>query len=242
MSVFTVDDIRLGDGSEMYLVSPLRSTGAAILFLHWFDEAPNANRTQFLDEAKTLAGLGVTSALPQLAFPWASPPTDTERDLRRIESEVEKLREVQILLEGLEGVEELALVGHDFGAMYGMQLFGEAELSCAVLVAPTPRWSDWFLPFWAIESDRYDYMRGLSNVDPITALSRADTPLLFQFGNADFYISAMTAHELYSAAPEPKQMISYESGHAMNDAKIRADRMEFLARNLDLDGTGATPR
>jgi len=237
MSDAYVDDIRLGDGSELYLVHPKQPNGAAVLFLHWFDEAPNANRAQFLDEAKTLAAVGVTSALPQLAFPWHSAPTDAEDDLRRIEAEVGKLREACALLDESEGVERIGLVGHDFGAMHGMQLFGNVALNCAVVIAAVPRWSDWFLPFWRIASDRYDYMRQLSHFDPITAVGRADMPLLFQFGNADFYIAPMTAQELYAAAPEPKQMVSYESGHAMESEDIRDERLRFLAEHLSLDLT-----
>ena len=47
-----------------YLVgpeSPATDPGPALLAWHWFDtEAPDGDRTQFLDEAVTLAGLGVT--------------------------------------------------------------------------------------------------------------------------------------------------------------------------------------
>jgi hypothetical protein len=53
-----------------------------------------------------------------------------------------------------------------------MALFGQVDLACAVLIAPTPRWSDRFLRFWAITSDRYNYMRALSEVDPITTAKR----------------------------------------------------------------------
>lgn len=236
MSGFEVEDSRLSDGSELYLVQPSRQDGVGILFLHWFDEAPNANRTQFLEEAKVLANLGVTSALPQLAFPWKSPPTDTDSDMERIEAEVARIREAYDLLRE-RGAERVALVGHDFGAMHGMLLFGEVPLTCAVLIAPTPRWADWFLPFWPIESDRYDYMRSLGRLDPIAAVVRADMPLLFQFGDSDFYIAQMTARELFAKAPDPKQMVNYDSGHAMEGDDIRADRLNFLASNLGLDPT-----
>lgn len=64
----------------------------AVLYLHWFDEAPNANRTRFVDEARELTQLGVTSLLPQLMFPWASAPADAGTDLRRIEDERSALR------------------------------------------------------------------------------------------------------------------------------------------------------
>lgn len=222
------------NGIELYLVRPTNPVGAGVMFLHWFDEAPNANRSQFLEEAEALAQAGVTSVLPQLTFPWHAPPTDTEGDLTRIREEVARLHDVYSLLASTDAVDpsRLALVGHDFGAMHGMALFGETDLACAVLIAATPRWSDWFLRFWPIESDRYDYMSAMSRVDPISTVSQADCPLLFQFGTDDFYIAPMTGLELFQAAPEPKQLLSYDADHAMGPTQIRDDRLGFLAESL----------
>ena len=121
---FEVEDGRLSDGSELYLVRAAQPSGVGVLFLHWFDEAPNANRTQFLEEAKALARFGVSSVLPQLGFPWATPPTDIESDLAEIEKEANRVREAYDLLQ-CGGVDRIGLVGHDFGAMHGMLLFGE---------------------------------------------------------------------------------------------------------------------
>lgn len=222
----------------MYLVRPDAEVDGSpgILYLHWFDESPNANRTQFLEDAKTMAQRGVVSLLPQLHFPWSSPPKDIESDLRQIREEVARLREAMSVLV-VAGVDQrkIALVGHDFGAMHGIALFGEVELAGAVLIAATPRWSDWFLTFWPIESDRYDYMRALDEVDPITGVARADCPLLFQFGTSDFYIAPMTGLELVRAAPEPKQVLSYEADHAMELPEIRDDRAAFISDVLGLD-------
>ncbi|MGH3651112.1 MAG: alpha/beta hydrolase family protein [Acidimicrobiia bacterium] len=236
MTQHTVEDITTEKGNQLFLVRPAGPSGAAVMWLHWFDEAPNANRTQFLDEAKAMADRGVTSVLPQLTFPWQSPPTDIESDRARIESEKELLVGAYQTLKACNGVDpsRVGMVGHDFGAMHGMNLFGEVELAAAVLVAATPRWSDWFLRFWTIDSDRYDYMRALSVVDPITTVTRADFPLLFQFGDTDFYIAPMTGLELYNAAPEPKRLLSYDSGHDMGSAEITKDRTAFLTQHLGL--------
>lgn len=215
---------------------PAGPTGGAVLFLHWFDEAPNANRSQFLEEAKTLAERGVTSLLPQLTFPWRSPPTDTANDVRRIEAEVSRLESACDLLAGVDGVDasRLVMVGHDFGAMHGMGLFGTVELAGAVLIAPTPRWSDWFLRFWPIDSDRWEYMRSLHLLDPVTTVEDARCPLLFQFGSQDFYIAPMTGLELFEAAPEPKDLKTYETGHEMGLEEVRQDRTGFIERVLAL--------
>jgi pimeloyl-ACP methyl ester carboxylesterase len=209
----------------------------AVLFLHWFDEAPNANRTQFLDEANELARLGVTSLLPQLMFPWASAPHDAETDLRRIEEEASALRAALELLREAARIDSspIAIVGHDFGAMHGAVLASGSDPACVVLIAPTPRWSDWFLRFWPVEGDRFDYMRTLDPVDPITAIGRVSAPILFQFGRQDFYIAAMTGSELFEAAGELKTMKAYDADHGMELPTVRTDRLEFLAEHLGLE-------
>ncbi|MGD2042962.1 MAG: hypothetical protein PVJ28_04870 [Acidimicrobiia bacterium] len=231
-----IEDVRTDDGRELYQVRPADPVGPAIVWLHWFDEAPNANRTQFLDEATRLADVGVVSLLPQLNFPWHAPPRDTETDLARIREEKSALVDIFHRLTELPGVDagRLAMVGHDFGAMHGMVLFGDVELAGAVLVAPTPRWADWFLRFWPVASDRHDYMRALEAVDPVTTVARADCPLLFQFGESDFYIAAMSGLELFQAAPEPKRLLTYQTGHAMEEGQIDLDRLSFLREVLGI--------
>jgi pimeloyl-ACP methyl ester carboxylesterase len=212
-------------------------SGPGVLFLHWFDEAPNANRSQYLEEAEILAAAGVASVLPQLGFPWKAAPTDAESDIARIEGEVEFLRGAWSRLCDVDGVDadRIAVVGHDFGAMYGTLLLSELGPRCAALVAATARWADWFVRFWPITTDRYDYMRQLDRLDPITAIAQPGCPLLFQFGLKDFYIAVMTARELFDAAPELKTYRSYEAGHAMDLDEIRSDRLAFVAEHLAID-------
>jgi pimeloyl-ACP methyl ester carboxylesterase len=231
------DDIRADDGGELYLVRPDGpATGPAIIYLHWFDESPTANRSQFLEEAREMARSGVVSALPQMSFPWHTGPRDAEFDLSRIERELDFLKGVHSRLMGVEGVapDRLAIVGHDFGAMHGMLLASQIETRCSVFIAATPRWSDWFLRFWPINGDRYDYMRALSRVDPITASQSLGCPTLFQFAEHDFYIAPMTASELYGMAREPKEVLRYETDHSMATHEARSDRDLFLHRELGL--------
>lgn len=233
-----IEDRTSDDGLETFVVRPsAKGTGPAVVFLHWFDESPNANRTQYLDEASALAELGVTSLLPQLRFPWSATPTDSNNDLLRIRGEVAALKKAVTSLLDDNAIDStrLGVVGHDFGAMYGTLLLREVAATCAVLVAPTPRWSDWFLPFWPISTDRFDYMRALDPVDPVNAITVATCPLLFQFATNDFYIAPMDGAIFMNAAPEPKQMLTYEGGHALDVFQAREDRLGFLTDHLGLD-------
>jgi pimeloyl-ACP methyl ester carboxylesterase len=235
------DELRLPDGRDAYLIAPSAGgSGPAVLFLHWFDtEAPDGNRTQFRDEATALAREhGIVSLLPQGRFPWVEPPTDAEADRRRIELEVASGRAALDLLAGRADVDvrRIGLVGHDFGAMHGLALASEdRRVGAMVSIAATPRWGDWFLPFWPIAGDRFDYLRALDPLDPITAVGRiAPRPLLLQFARGDFYIADMTGLELHRAAGEPKELHAYESDHAMRVEDARADRHDFLRRTLAL--------
>ncbi|MDH3463765.1 MAG: dienelactone hydrolase family protein [Acidimicrobiia bacterium] len=237
-----IQDIAIAGAHQAYLVRPEAPVdGAAVMFLHWFDEAPNANRSQFLDEAKALADAGVVSLLPQLQFPWHSHPTDAGADISRIKREHDALMVGIETLRAQDGIDpdRIAVVGHDFGAMHGTLVLREIHAACAVMVAPTARWADWFLRFWPIETDRFDYMRSLDPLDPITALPDAGCPVLFQFARSDFYIAAMTGTEMLNAARDPKEMLAYDGGHALDLDPVRQDRDAFLRRHLGLLGEPA---
>jgi pimeloyl-ACP methyl ester carboxylesterase len=235
-----VHDIEVG-GSEAYLVEPTAGTGrgSAILFLHWFDtEAPDGNRTQFLDEAAGLArDHGVVSLLPQGRFPWSEAPTDADADARHVRDEVARHRAGIDLLAGRADVEpgRIALVGHDFGAMHGVVLAADDDrIAAAVLIAATPRWGDWFLPFWPISGDRWDYLRAMAPLDPVSRVGDlAPRPVCLQFARNDFFIAGMTGLELHGAAGEPKELHPSQADHGMRDPAAAADRAAFLGRVLD---------
>jgi hypothetical protein len=236
-----IHDLRLEEAGEAYLVEPMDGgRGAAVLFLHWFDtEAPDGNRTQFLDEAVGLArDHGVVSMLPQGRFPWAEPPTDAEADAARIRAEVAGHRRAVDLLAGRADVDgtRIGMVGHDFGAMHGIVLAASDErIAAAVLVAATPRWGDWFLPFWPMAGNRWDYLRELHRLDPVARIGDlAPRPVCLQFARSDFYIADMSGLELHRAAGEPKELHTYDSDHAMRISQARLDRTDFLIRTLTL--------
>ncbi|MGH2382333.1 MAG: alpha/beta hydrolase family protein, partial [Candidatus Limnocylindria bacterium] len=201
-------------------------------------EASDGNRTQFLREAVGHARAhGVVSLLPQGRFPWAGDPTDAGADAARIRAEVENHRACVDMLAARPDVDNgrIGLVGHDFGAMHGTLLAADDErVAAAVLIAATPRWGDWFLPFWPIDGDRHDYLRALAPLDPIERVAAiAPRPVCFQFARNDFFIAPMTGLEFHRAAGDPKEMHAYDADHGVRDAQAAADRAAFLRVNLD---------
>ena len=234
-----VSDIADLGGTEAYLVEPDGGgRGTGLLFLHWFDtEAPDGNRTQFLDEAVALArDHGVVSVLPQGRFPWMADPTGFRADAAAIRDEVARHRAAVDLLSARADVEpgRIGLVGHDFGGMHGVLLAADDDrIAAAVVVAATPRWGDWILPFWQIAEDRFDYLRAMAPLDPISRIGDiAPRPVLLQFARSDFFIAPMTGRELQRAAGEPNELRAYDADHAMRDPQATADRGAFLGRAL----------
>lgn len=234
-----VIDTTFGSGDavvEAYVVEPAAPARAGVLFLHWLGEH-RSDRTQFLSEARSLAALGVRSVLPAGRLPWVPDPVDAETDAANIEVEQRRLgAALDGLATGLPKGVPIALVGHDFGAMHGLLLASRnpRRFKAAVVIAATPRWGDWFLRFWRLEVDRFDYLRHMAPLDPIEAARGLKATTLWQFSDRDFFIAPMSAVELARAAPGAPTIEWYAADHAMRSAKARAARRAFLAKELGL--------
>lgn len=236
-----VRDETVGSGDaqvEAYVVEPADSgpVRAGILFLHWLGDH-RSDRTQFLSEARDLARRGVRAVLPAGRLPWLPDPVDAETDLMNLEVEQRRLgAAVDRLAEGLPAKTPLALVAHDFGAMHGLLLAARRPaFGAAVLIAATPRWADWFLRFWKVEGDRFDYLRRLAPYDPVTTARSLQVPAVWQFSSRDFFIAPMSAVELARASSDEPAIEWYAADHAMRSAKARASRRAFLVQELKLD-------
>jgi hypothetical protein len=229
---------------EAFLVRPATRAarpGAGVVWWHWLDtEAPDGDRTEFLEEAVGHAGDGTVSLLLQGRFPWKGAPSGSGADARQIADEVLRLRRGLDLLVARSDVDaaRLAVVGHDFGGMLAiLALAGDRRPKGAVILAPAPRWGDWCLPFWRIEEDRIDYLRGLRPFDPIERVAAiAPRPLLFQFAGHDFYLAPMVELEFKRAAGETAELKRYPGGHDLKVDAACDDRRAFLARILELSG------
>ena len=235
----TDEVLGLGDAAvEAYVVEPADGESrAGILFLHWLGEH-RSDRTQFLSEARAYARRGVRCVLPAGRLPWVPDPTDAETDVANLELEQRRLdTALDGLRAGLPTRTPLALVGHDFGAMHGLGLAARRrEFTATVVIAAMPRWGNWFLRFWKVGGDRFDYLRRLAPFDPVTRARDLKGAVLWQFSDRDFFIAPMDALELARAAPGEPTIEWYQADHAMRSSRARAARATFLARTLRLDG------
>ena len=238
----TVTDLSFDGGqpTDAYLVAPAsakKGSAAGIVWFHWSNGDATSNRTEFLDEATQIAPQGVVSLLVDGVFPWKDMPSSTDHDLAALQAEVEMLGKARDLLGAQPAVDpaRIALVGHDFGAMYSSDLFGQDQsIAALVMMTPTARWADWFLKYWPIADDPASYQAAMAPYDPVTALGNANgRPILLQFGQNDQYVSADTAQEITDAAGASAERKDYAAPHQLDDT-ARADRDAWLAQILDL--------
>ena len=242
-----IDDISFasleGGRTAAYLVIPPgRGKVAGALFVHWYDsESLLSNRKQFLNEAVELARHGLVSLL--VSTPWSDPQWYQKRDVARdFENSVQEVRELRRALDVLAAQprvdrNRMALVGHDFGAMYGiLAAAAEKRVSVVAVQAFTGSFSDWFLynqKQLALDA-RQRVIDRLAPLDPVKFLGQlGSTPVLLQFADKDFYVPRDHAEALYAAVRGPKQILWYQAGHGLNN-QASQDRQEWLRQALKL--------
>ena len=248
----TVHDIHYsspltGKPIAAYLVTPEDAAACpAILYAHWYERgAPNANRTQFVDEAVLLAArYGVVSL--HVETMWSDP--DWYQQGRSLDSDYEDaIRQVIELRRGLDVLlaqpnvdpARVAYVGHDFGGMYGALLCGvDIRPKTFVFIAAASNFNQWML--FGVPPDRpglVEYRVKMDTLAPAAFVAHAaPASVMFQFGSSDFYTPQDDFLAFYNAASSPKQLHVYESEHAMDAEDIRANRITFLVGQLGLEG------
>jgi dienelactone hydrolase len=242
-----IDDVSFanlaGTRTAAYLVvPPRRGKTAGALFVHWFNpESPLSNRRQFLDEAVTLGRDGLTSLLVET--PWSDPQwydkRDVTRDYENSIQEVKELRRAPDVLTAQPCVDRkrLALVGHNFCAMYGiLTAAAEKRVSAVALQAFAGRFGDWFLynQRQLTAEGRQRVIDRLAPLDPLKFLGwLGPTPVLLQFAEKDFYVPRETADAISAAVRGPKQILWYQADHGLNP-QASLDRQKWLRTALKL--------
>jgi dienelactone hydrolase len=232
------------DPVSAYLVKPAgrlhHNSSAGVLFLHWLGQIHN-DRTEYLGEAIGLADQGVVSVLPQGFFPWVPDPDGTHQDVTRVTDQVIAMRRALDRLVSVRGVDRsrIAVVGHDYGAMYGSLLADQDHrVSTLVLEAPDSTWGNWFATFWLqLEGQaRDDYLALFAGLDPVDHTARLGSNVLFQWAGEDVFITPEVQAAFAASSPDAKVELYPRADHQLTDA-AQVARDAFLAEKLGLPGS-----
>jgi dienelactone hydrolase len=225
---------------------------AGIVFGHW---GPG-NRTEFLAEARRYARSGAVSLL--VDFPWARPGPWRKRFKETEDPESDHALVVQAVLDLRRGLDllvahrdvdpkRLAYVGHSFGAQCGAILSAvDPRLRGVVLMAGIPDqeaiYRDGSDPA-AVElraivpKEKMDsYLLSCRRTAPVRYVRNAAVPLLFQFAQYDRFLDRAAMDRYVAAAPEPRDVQWYVTGHELNDPEALQYRTDWLHRRV-----GASP-
>jgi len=218
-----------------------RAPRPAVLFLHWYEPPrPTSNRTEFLAEAVELAQAGVVSLL--VDTPWATenwfPKRDASRDYEFTEAMTKDVRRALDALLAQPGIDKtrVALVGHDFGAMWGaLAAADDPRVTHLVYMAGTRSFTDWYLFTPKKEgAEREAFVAKLAPLDPIVALGKiSPRPVLLQFGTKDQFVKNEAAQAMADAVKGPKTFKTYEFEHELT-YQARLDRLAWLREQFKL--------
>ena len=139
----------------------------------------------------------------------------------------------------------IAYIGISFGGAMGALFVGiEKRLKAAVLEVPDGGLVTHFTDHLSfnVESlacaQRLNWFRAMVPIEPIRFIKYASpTPLLLQNGRFDTAVAAADAEVLHAAAPEPKTLRWYDTGHAIGMPAL-IDRHTFLHEHIGLDLLG----
>jgi dipeptidyl aminopeptidase/acylaminoacyl peptidase len=232
-----------GSRNAATLVTPALSEAAgrvegrpAILFLHWYGPPnPTSNRTQFLPEAVELATDGVVSLL--VDTPWSRERWFGQRDSAKdYEFTVQMAKDVRRALDVLVAQPRIdpsrvAVVGHDFGAMWGaLAVAADPRVTHFVYAAGTSSFTDWYLYTPKREgAEREAFVAKLAPLDPINFLPKiAPRPVLLQFGTKDPHVKNEAAKAQADATNNPKTIKFYDNAEHELTFQARLDRLAWL--------------
>jgi dienelactone hydrolase len=214
---------------------------AGVLWLHWLGHRHNG-RGEFLPLAVELASRGVVSLLPAGHFPWVPNPDGTATDAHRVRDQVAAHALMLDHLCAQPGVDpaRVALVGHDYGAMYGALLADQDErVSTVALQVLDASWANWFASYW-LELEgraREEYAARFAGLEPVDAVNRlaervGDRMLLQWAGNDTFVTPEVRA--AYESENPKARSVEYANADHMLDDRAAADLTAFLAEQLGL--------
>src|SRR6266702_3143707 len=198
---------------------------AGILFLHWLGQI-HSDRTEFLAEAVQLAPGGAVSLLPQGVFPWKVAPSGKPLDVTAIRQQLAVFQACLnwLIAKSYVSTSRIAVVGHDYGAMYGA-------------LPPDATWGHWFVKYWLgfTGSRAARYKALFASLQPVRHVARLGGNELFQWAGKDIFVSARVRKQFAAAAPLAPVDFFPNADHQL-DTAAQIDRDAFLAGELGLSG------
>ncbi len=188
----------------------------AIVFMHW----GLGDRHAFLDEAKSLARLGVASLLIDAPFVRPRAKIEETDDLRRCVADVRAGVDRLVTRRDIDA-KRIAFVGLSYGAHIG-----------ALLAAEEPRFRAFVLMGGLASNADAEHNPELAPLDAERFVKLPHSaPIFFQFARKDEYIDYQQASRFIEAASPPKIAKWYEGGHQFNES-ARRDRLSWLSTIL----------
>lgn len=243
-SAIDVHDLHIAVPGQLpvtaYVVRPTDVTTAgrpAVLYLHWLEPAADdQNRTEFLAEARRFAAAGGVAILPDLYFPWHAKPRGDYHDTESIAEQLAAITSAYQALLAQPGVDpsRTAVVGHDYGGMYGgMLLARQPYLRAAVLMAIDATWDNWFTQYFLqLTPEEYaHYCTLFSGLNPIAQLADHGHRLYLQFGGEDRFVPASVRDALVGAIPGCTHRLYPSATHSLT-TEAEHDRVKWLAQRL----------
>jgi len=213
-------------------------TLAGVIYLHWLEPpASTQNRSEFLDEAVRVAEHGAVAILPDLTFPWTGQVFGDERDVASVRAQEAAVDATYRALLAQPGVNpnRTAVVGHDYGAMYGSILAAhEPTIKAEVFMAGDATWADWFSIFFlSLESVPPAYNALFAGLDPVDNVSRMRAHLYFQWSGQDPFVSSDVRTAFEAADPKAKVSLYPDAGHFL-DQNAKDERIPWVLDELGL--------
>ncbi|HEY2794770.1 MAG TPA: dienelactone hydrolase family protein [Micromonosporaceae bacterium] len=228
---------------DAWLVRPsgpaARHSLAGVIYLHWLNPpATTQNRSEFLNEALQVAEHGAVAILPDLTFPWTGTLYGDQRDVNAVREQERAVQAAYETLLAAPGVDphRTAVIGHDYGAMYGSLLAAHnPNIRAEVYVAGDATWSNWFFEFFLSLPDSAlpAYNALFAGLDPVDQMGRLHSHLYLQWAGQDFFIPQAVQDQFHAADPQAKVSVYPEADHSM-DINAQNDRIPWLLGQLGL--------
>ncbi len=231
------------------LVNPVNrsSLRPAIILMHG---SPGSSRDGWLiDYARTYANYGAVVIAIDAPFARRTDFGNTLHMTKQDRDEqIQLMRDLERAVDVLRAQpnvdkDRIAYVGVSYGGAMGVQFAAiEHRIKAAVLVVADGghvmhETSPGGLPFMASLScaTRVAWFRNMIPIEPIRYVGFAKpTPLLLQNGRLDEAVAQADAQLVHNAAPEPKTLLWYNSGHNLTQQAV-FDRHDWLVQQIGLD-------